>query len=202
MKSKQRRVGKQCHVPQRCCRAAPVLLQISSGDYSWVGPNYIADRAKIAHAAGGQLRVGGAPAYREHRMATHLVCRGVPSCGPCPMHLVCNWDSLLLPGPAQANLSSWKSSDCARTSVRPSQRPSRPGPRALAPLATHGCSTCKLARSSCRPSRCCLRRRHRSLVEAPMCTPLQATARAVRRCSPTSWTRPMPMTTPARSSGT
>lgn len=201
MKSKQRRVGKQCHVPQRCCRAAPGLLQISSGDYSWVGPNYIADRAKIAHAAGGQLRVGGAPA-REHRMATlgmqgGAIVRAMPHAP-----LVCNWDSLLLAGPAQANLSSWKSSVCARTSVRPSQRPSRTGPRALGPLATHGCSTCKLARSSCRPSRCCLRRRHRSLIEAPMCTHLQATTKAARRCSPTSWTRPMPMTTPARSSGT
>lgn len=30
----------------------PDNWKISSGDYSWVGPNYIADRAKIAHAAG------------------------------------------------------------------------------------------------------------------------------------------------------
>ena len=45
----------QRHVPNG---AIALLLQIDAKEFTWVGPNFIADRAKIAHAAGRQLRAG------------------------------------------------------------------------------------------------------------------------------------------------
>ena len=43
------------HPDQLVCT---VLVQLGSDQYTWwLGPNFIADRAKIAHTAGEQLRV-------------------------------------------------------------------------------------------------------------------------------------------------